>query len=220
MSKSGNLTIVIQAGGESRRMGRSKATVPFLGEPLLLRGVNRLLPLADEFIITTNEPENLGFLDDWVDNGRIRLVRDLSDTRGALHGVHTALEAATHPFVAMVACDMIFPSRSLISAEFTALKREGTDAVVPKTQFGYEPFHGVYYKEACLPAVIEALQEGQTRATSWFDKVKVTDFTTDMIAEVEPRGGCFINANTPEELAAVERKIVDGGISERENYAS
>lgn len=201
-------------------MGRSKATVPFLGEPLLLRGVNRLLPLADEFIITTNEPENLGFLDDWVDNGRIRLVRDISDTRGALHGVHTALEAATNPFVALVACDMIFPSRNLISAEFTALKREGTDAVVPKTKFGHEPFHGVYCKEACLPAVIEALQEGQTRATSWFDKIKVTDFTTDMIAEVEPRGGCFINANTPDELAAVERKIVDGGIHERENYAS
>ena len=54
MSKSGNLTIVLQAGGESRRMGRSKATVPFLGEPLIWRGINRLLPLADEFIITTN----------------------------------------------------------------------------------------------------------------------------------------------------------------------
>ena len=201
-------------------MGRSKATVPFLGEPLLLRGVNRLLPLADEFIITTNEPENLGFLDDWVDNGRIRLVTDISDVRGALHGVHTALDAASNPYVAMVACDMIFPSRNLISAELTALKREGTDAAVPKTQFGYEPFHGVYRKDTCLPAVVRALRSGETRATSWFGKIKVTDFTTDMIAEVEPRGGCFINTNTPEELAAVERKIVEGGIHERENYAS
>lgn len=220
MSKSGNLTIVIQAGGESRRMGRSKATVPFLGEPLLLRGVNRLLPLADEFIVTTNEPENLGFLDDWVDNGRIRLVRDLSDTRGALNGVHTALDAATNPYVAMVACDMIFPSRNLISAELTAMKREGTDAAVPKTQFGYEPFHGVYRKDSCLPAVVRALRVGETRATSWFDKIKITDFTPAMIAEVEPRGGCFINTNTPEQLAEVERKIVEGGIHERENYAS
>ncbi len=220
MSKSGNLTIVIQAGGESRRMGRSKATVPFLGEPLLQRGVNRLLPLADEFIVTTNEPQNLGFLDDYVESGRIRLVSDISDVRGALNGFHTALEAASNPYVAMVACDMIFPSRNLISAELTALKREGTDAAVPKTQFGYEPFHGVYRKDSCLPAVVRALREGQTRATSWFEKVKITDFTPDMIAEVEPRGGCFINTNTPEQLAEVERKIVEGGIHERENYAS
>ncbi len=220
MSKSGNLTIVIQAGGESRRMGRSKATVPFLGEPLLLRGVNRLLPLADEFIVTTNEADELGFLDDYVEHGRIRLVSDISDVRGALHGVHTALDAASNPFVALVAVDMIFPSRNLISAELTALKREGTDAAVPKTQFGYEPFHGVYRKDSCLPAVVRALREGETRATSWFDKIKITDFTTDMIAEVEPRGGCFINTNTPQELADVERKIVEGGIHERENYAS
>lgn len=201
-------------------MGRSKATVPFLGKPLLLRGVSRLLPLADEFIVTTNEPQNLGFLDDYVKQGKIRLVCDISDVRGALHGIHTALDAATKPYVAMVACDMIFPSRNLISAELTGLKREGTDAAVPKTQFGYEPFHGVYRKDSCLPAVIEALGEGQTRATSWFDKIRLTDFTTDMIAKAEPRGGCFINTNTPEQLADMERKILEGDICERENYAS
>lgn len=220
MSKRGNLTIVIQAGGESRRMGRSKATVPFLGEPLLMRGVNRLLPLADEFIITTNEPQNLGFLDDWVDSGRIRLVTDISDTRGALHGVNTALNAASNPYVALVACDMIFPSRNLISAELTALKRENTDIAVPKTQFGYEPFHGVYRRKTCLPAVLEALQKGETRATSWFGTMKVTEFTPEMIAEIEPRGGCFINTNTPQELADIERKIVEGGIKERESFVS
>lgn len=220
MSKSGDLTIVIQAGGESRRMGRSKATVPFLGEPLLLRGVNRLLPLADEFIITTNEPENLDFLDDWVEQGRIRLATDISDTRGALHGVNTALNAASKPYVALVACDMIFPSRNLISAELTALKREHADVAVPKTQYGFEPFHGVYRRETCLPAVLKALQAGEVRATSWFDKVKTIPFSTEEIAEIEPRGGCFVNVNTPDELARVERKILEGGIRERESFVS
>ena len=106
MSKSGNLTIVLQAGGESRRMGRSKATVPFLGEPLIWRGINRLLPLADEFIITTNEPENLDFLDDLVELGKVRLVADEYDQRGALRGVYTAINAASNEYVALVACDM------------------------------------------------------------------------------------------------------------------
>ena len=31
------VTVVIQAGGESRRMGQSKATVPFAGRPLICR---------------------------------------------------------------------------------------------------------------------------------------------------------------------------------------
>ena len=220
MSRTENLTIVIQAGGESKRMGRSKATVPFLGKPLIWRGIDRLLPMADEFIITTNEPQNLGFLGDLVDSGKIRLVTDISNTRGALHGIHTALDAATMPYVAMVACDMVFPSRHLIGAELDALIQTGADAAVPCTQHGFEPFHGVYRRETCLAAVVAALNDGEVRAASYFDRVNTIEFTTDMVAEAEPRGGCFVNVNTPDELAAMERKILEGGMHEREDFAS
>lgn len=48
------VTVVIQAGGESRRMGQSKATVPFAGRPLICRLVERLGPVADDLVITTN----------------------------------------------------------------------------------------------------------------------------------------------------------------------
>lgn len=122
MSASGDLTVVIQAGGESRRMGRSKATVPFLGEPLLMRGVRRLLPIADELVVTTNEPDALGFLDDFIDRGSVHLATDVCDERGALRGILTALSAATLPYVSLVACDMLFPSTALIEEELAALE--------------------------------------------------------------------------------------------------
>ncbi len=218
MSVNGNLTIVLQAGGESKRMGRSKATVPFLGEPLIWRGIHRLLPLADEFIITTNEPQNLGFLNRLVDSGVIRLVRDLDDVRGALHGVKTAFSAATKPFVALVACDMVFPSRNLIAAELKYLEEEKADAVIPRTENGHEPFHGVYRRDVCLDAALKALERGEKRATAWAGDVKTLDFTTDMIAKVEPRGGCFINVNTPQDLKRVEQGIIDECIAEREKF--
>lgn len=218
MSKSGNLTIVLQAGGESRRMGRSKATVPFLGEPLIWRGINRLLPLADEFIITTNEPENLDFLDDLVELGKVRLVTDEYDQRGALRGVYTAINAASNEYVALVACDMIFPSRNLISAELEALMEEDADAAVPKTKHGYEPFHGVYRRSTCLPVVREAAEAGESKATGWFDKVGVVEFDSERVAHAEPRGGCFINVNTPEELADAQERILAGKIEEREEF--
>ncbi len=220
MSKSGNLTIVLQAGGESRRMGRSKATVPFLGEPLIWRGINRLLPLADEFIITTNEPQNLGFLDDLVELGKIRLVTDAYEQRGALRGVYTAINAASKDFVALVACDMIFPSRNLLSAELAAMMEEGTDAAVPKTQHGYEPFHAVYRRSTCLPVVYDAVESGEIKANAWFDRVRVTQFDHEAISKAEPRGGCFINVNTPEELAEAEQKILNGTMLEREEFGA
>lgn len=218
MSKSGNLTVVIQAGGESRRMGRSKATVPFLGEPLLWRGIHRLLPIADEFIVTTNEPQNLGFLDDLVELGKLRLVTDAFDRRGALPGVYTGINAASKDYVALVACDMIFPSRNLIGAELAALMESGADVAVPKTKFGYEPFHAVYRRNTCLPVVYDAVQNGESKAGAWFDKVRVVEFDSQMIAQAEPRGGCFVNVNTPVELKAAEEKIISGGMHERESF--
>jgi molybdopterin-guanine dinucleotide biosynthesis protein A len=50
------LSIVIQAGGQSSRMREDKALKPFLGKPLIQRVMERLSPIADELIITTNRP--------------------------------------------------------------------------------------------------------------------------------------------------------------------
>ena len=56
------LTVVIQAGGMSARMGEDKALKPFLGRPLIQRVIDRLTPIADELIVTTNRPAEYEFL--------------------------------------------------------------------------------------------------------------------------------------------------------------
>lgn len=200
------VTVVIQAGGESRRMGRSKATVPFDGRPLIYRLVERLAPAADELIITTNEAENLGFLAEQYPDLDIKLVSDAFDFRGALPGLFTALQAASNPFVAVVACDMVFASASLVVAESIAMAETDADVVVPVNQHGYEPFHAMYRRSGCLGAVRRALDRGEKRAQSFFDddEVTVLEFAQERVLEVEPRGGCFINANTPDELKRLQ----------------
>lgn len=203
------VTVVIQAGGESRRMGQSKALVQFAGRPLMCRMVNRLLPVADELVITTNEADKLAFLNDEHPGAGIKLVPDIHEYRGALPGIHTALETATHPFVAIVACDMLFASPRLIVAEAIALKESGADAVVPVNKHGFEPFHALYRKSGCLPAVRELLDAGDKRAQSFFDRIDVREFTQAEVLDAEPMGGCFINANTPDELRAWEEAFLE-----------
>lgn len=203
------VTVVIQAGGESRRMGRSKATVPFVGRPLICRLIERLAPIADDLVITTNEPENLAFLHAKFPRYRIQLVRDALNTRGALPGLYTALQAAHNPYVAVVACDMVFASPSLVVAEALAMNESGADVVVPVNKHGYEPFHAMYRRMRCLPAIRAALDSGEKRAQSFFSDVDVFEFPQDRVLEVEPMGGCFINANTPEELHAIEEGLLE-----------
>ncbi len=143
------LTIVIQAGGESRRMGSDKALLPFLGKPLISRVVERVRPIADELLLTSNQPELLAFLG-------LPAYRDVYPGGGALGGLLTALQAATMPLTAVVACDMPFVSPALLQFQRQLLESGDYDALMPKTGQGHEPFHGVYRTEVCAQAVERA----------------------------------------------------------------
>ena len=205
------LTVVIQAGGESRRMGQSKATVPFAGRPLICRLIERLAPVADELVITTNEHDRLGFLAEAYPDLDIKLVGDAFDFRGALPGLYTALTAARNPYVAVVACDMVFASAALVVAESLVMAGTGADVVVPVNKHGFEPFHALYRRSGCLPAVRRALDRGDRRAQSLLEdpEVHVEEFSQKRVLEAEPHGGCFINANTPDELKRIEDSYLE-----------
>lgn len=203
------ITVAIQAGGESRRMGRSKATVPFAGRPLICRLVERLAPAADKMLITTNEAENLAFLHEQYPDLGIRLVPDICDHRGALPGIHSALRAAESEYVAIVACDMVCASSALVVREAALMAATMADVVVPVNKHGFEPFHALYRRSTCLPVVEAAVAAGEQRAQAIFDRVKVQPLPQSEVLKVEPMGGCFINVNTPEELKIMEKAFAE-----------
>ena len=191
------MTLAVQAGGESRRMGQDKGLVPLLGQPLVTRAIERLGWLAEEVLVTTNQPEAYRFLG-------IPLYPDLIPGVGALSGLYTALSAARNPLVAVVACDMPFASPDLLSFARDRLLAEDADVSVPHSAEGYEPFHAVYRRETCLPAVKNALDAGERRLISWFKDVKVAVLQPDEIARYDPQGLAFWNLNTPDELRQAE----------------
>ena len=193
------LTICVQAGGESRRMGQDKALMPFLGRPLIQRVVDRLTPIADEVIVTTNRPEDYRFLS-------LSLFPDLKPGRGALGGLYTALSSATCEAVAVVACDMPFASPALLEAANRLMVQEGTDVVIPDSGDGLEPLHAVYRRATCLPAIESAIDADQWRLISWFPQVKVRILQPDEIEPYDPSGLAFWNLNTPEEFVEAEQR--------------
>ena len=205
------VSLVIQAGGQSRRMGESKATVLFDGRPLICRLVERLAPAADELIITTNEAERLGFLKEAFPSLKIRLVPDMYERRGALQGIATALDAATNPYVAIVACDMVYASARLVVAESLRMSETIADVVVPVNKYGFEPFHAMYRRDACRKEVQALLDEGKNRAQDLCsgERLNVYRMSTAEVHAAEPMCGCFINANTPDVLRSLESSLID-----------
>jgi len=193
------LTVVIQAGGQSSRMGVDKALKPFLGRPLIQRVADRMKLIADEIIVTTNQPAGYEFL-------RLRLVPDLRPGRGALGGLYTAVASASFPLVAVAACDMPFASLAFFEGACEIMNREGVDVVIAKTDEGYEPLHALYRRETCLPAIEAAISADQWKVISWFPQVKVRTLTGEEVKSLDPSGLCFWNLNTPEEFIEAEQR--------------
>jgi molybdopterin-guanine dinucleotide biosynthesis protein A len=80
--------------------------------------------------------------------------------------------------------------------------REGSGNA--KTDKGYEPFHAVYRRAACLPAIEASIEADQWKVIAWFPKVKVRTLTPEEVKSFDPSGLCFWNLNTPEEFSEAE----------------
>lgn len=193
------LTIVVQAGGESRRMGQNKALMPFMGRALIQRVISRVMPIADELIINANQPDIFGFLD-------FPVVADLIPGIGALGGLYTSIHSAQQPLVCVLACDMPFVQTELLRAQVEILLREGVDVVIPNSGEGLEPLHAIYRRETCLPAIQRAVEAGQRRMISWFSDVKVREMTVEEAVRFDPDLLSFTNVNTPEEFERAEKR--------------
>ena len=193
------LSVVIQAGGQSSRMGQDKALKLFLGRPLIQRVIERMRPIADEVIVTTNRPEDYGFLN-------LPLFTDLKSGRGALGGLYTALFSAKYSSVAVAACDMPFANAELFRAASEILVKETADIVIAKTEEGYEPLHAVYRRETCIPAIEAAIDADKWRMDAWFLQVKIRLLTPEEIKRYDPGGSAFLNINTPEDFAKAEEQ--------------
>lgn len=192
------LSISVQAGGQSKRMREDKALIHFRGELLIQRVLNRLGSIGDEVFITTNRPEMLQFLGE-------DLVRDYLPGKGGLGGLYTALRYAQHPFVAVVACDMPFVSAALLKAEYEILSEDlAYDAVIPNSGEGLEPFHAVYRKCTCLPAVEKAVEIGAKRLVSWLPEVNARILMVEEVKRYDPGMSAFMNINTKDDLIKAE----------------
>jgi molybdopterin-guanine dinucleotide biosynthesis protein A len=123
------VTVAIQAGGKSSRMGEDKAFVQVGGRPLIEIVRDRVTPLADELLLVTNEPEAYAHLG-------LRIVGDRYKECGPLGGMETALYHARYGDVLMVACDMPWLNVDLLRymLALRTERAEGVDVIVPRWQ--------------------------------------------------------------------------------------
>jgi molybdopterin-guanine dinucleotide biosynthesis protein A len=190
------LSVVILAGGQSRRLGRDKALLEIEGQPLITRAVQRLTALSDDLIVVTNHParyEPLAL--------PVRLVPDEQPGLGALMGVYSGLKAARQPYALAVACDMPFLNLDLLGYMGSLVADQ--DVVIPQLGELLEPLHAIY-GQTCLPAMKRQLDQGRRQVIAFFPEVRVRYVDEEQIRRFDPRRLSFSNVNTPEDWACVQ----------------
>ena len=158
-------TLLVLAGGDSRRMGRPKPWIE-VGETVLLRYVvERLAPAFSEVVVSFGEPEQMEQLVPY------RVVFDRKRAAGPLAGLEAGLLAARHEVLFAVACDMPYVTSSV--AEVAVAAARSCDAAIPRHDGLFEPVCGAYRKTA-LPTIVGALDAGNHVAHDVVESMDVT----------------------------------------------
>jgi molybdopterin-guanine dinucleotide biosynthesis protein A len=184
-------SLVILAGGLSRRMGRDKAALPAGDGTLIEHLARRLAPVVDETIIAGGSGRPA--LPD------VTMVEDRYPGLGPLAGMHAGLLASRSPLVWVVGCDLPDADPRLASL-LCGLARD-VDAVVPRIDSEPQGVCAVYDR-ALAPRIEGLLAAGERRVTMLLAASNVRYVTPDELRAVDPELRSFRNINTPDDYRA------------------
>jgi molybdopterin-guanine dinucleotide biosynthesis protein A len=161
------LTAVLLAGGESRRMGRDKATVYYKGEPLWRRQLELLRRISPLEILISARTDPIWRPPD------IQFVLDAAPSRGPLSGLAAAMAVMRGTHLLALAVDM-----PLMTDAYLRKMRELAGAakgVLPIIHSRPEPLAAIYPRGS-LSAMTSTLQTS-------------TDFSVTGVAEKLVKAG-------------------------------
>jgi molybdopterin-guanine dinucleotide biosynthesis protein A len=191
------VSAAILAGGRARRYdGARKALLVVdgaTGARVIDRQLAALAGLADDIRIVADDPEPYAGL-------RLPVIPDAIPGAGPLGGLYSALVAASHPRVIVVACDLPFVTRPLFERLLAEAAADGVDAVVPRSRGGLEPLCAVYAARIA-PVLRRRIDAGALQVIAAFAELRVRELGPEALAAYDRDGRLFVNVNTPHEHA-------------------
>lgn len=183
-------TLIILAGGESKRMGRPKHLLSRpSGGTILEDVVGRLSSLFTETLIVGR---NLT-----PPNDSVRVIEDLHLVRSPLVGIYSGLLAAKTDLSFVIACDMPFVRSSLV--EHILSQSRDVDACVPIVNGYYEPLCAAY-RHGAIPAISEAIERGVFKVTAPYKDLNLLTIPEEELRCFDAELVSFTNLNVPRQL--------------------
>ena len=180
------MTLVVLAGGQSRRMGSPKAILPVGLSTLIEETIRPVTGEFDEILIGVSPGQS-------IPHPPGRLVEDAVAGQGPLRGILTGLSAARNDACFFLACDM--PGLSLGVVRKIAGRSAGVDVAIAVTEPDLkDPLLGVY-KKSVIPEIEALLAAGERSVLALYARIRWNEVVLKP-DEIPP------NINTQEEYDA------------------
>jgi molybdenum cofactor guanylyltransferase len=185
-----NLSAVILAGGESKRMGRDKASVQFKGNSLLSLAVEKVRQLGITEVFISGRAE--------MDYSTLNcpVLLDLEPGCGPLGGIERGLHASSSAMLLVLAVDL--PHMTTAFLRKLIAQCDPSTGVLPKLDGRCEPLAAIYPKR-CHIIARNSLARSRLAVREFAEKCLEESAVRTM--EVSPAdAGCFANWNTPADV--------------------
>lgn len=190
---------IVLCGGESSRMGRPKAWLPFAGEQLLPRVVRILREVVDPVVVVAAAGQDLPPLP-----SDVAVLRDEKAGQGPLGGLTTGLAAlagrATAAYVS--GCDVPFLRPGFVRRMIDLLADHAI--CVPVNAGRPHPLAAVYRIDV-LASARRMLEQGRLRLGLLLDECDTRSVAVEELREVDPELVSLENVNAPADYEAALR---------------
>ncbi len=194
MSK--NLSCIVLAGGQSKRMGKDKAFLLHKDQTFLRNILEKLDNFCNQIIIVGNREPELYLMESLGLNAEVIFITDKYPYAGPLNGLLSASNIIKNDAVYITPCDTPLLNEKVIP--FLAEKLDKFDAVIPEVDGKYQPLNAVYTKKA-LKKVEDIYEKENIRSLMGFlKKINAKVIHEDEIKKVDKDLLTYFSVNTPE----------------------
>jgi len=192
---------IVLCGGQSKRMGKPKAWLPFAGELMLPRVVRLLSEVVRPIVVVAAPDQEVPPLP-----SEVSIVRDEEKGRGPLQGLLAGLTALDgHADAAYLSsCDVPFLRPAFVHRLIQLLGEH--QICVPHVGEYHHPLAAVYRLEVA-ETVRRLLTDDRLRPFFLFQEVPTHVVETEELAGVDPSFQTLRNLNTPEDYEAALRQV-------------
>jgi molybdopterin-guanine dinucleotide biosynthesis protein A len=201
MSSRPEYSAIILAGGQSSRMGRPKAELPFGGVTMLDHIISEMMRVFDELVVAVAKPR----LYAW-ETFLSRSLVDRKPGQGPVPALADALEEIRFDRAFVCSCDVPLVNGDLARTLCEMLG--DNDALIPHVEGKLQPLHAVYRK-SCAKAFAQMHAAGGYRLQEIVKFAKVRIVPEEEIRALDPELRSFFNVNTPEDYQRALQLMAD-----------